>query len=132
MIVLDNDVLAGFVRPNPDPDVLSYLSDHSTEQWIVPTIVLYEFLSYYDSSKQTRRRRQLKKRVDGIVPFDEDAAAAAANIEGSLQSVGTSLDTADLFIAAIARERSGTLATRNHQDFDKTPIHQLLDIDIVR
>ncbi|SEP07246.1 hypothetical protein/tRNA(fMet)-specific endonuclease VapC [Halorientalis persicus] len=132
MICLDNDVLDGFVRPHPDPDVVSYLSNHQTEQWIVPAVVLYEFLSFYNPSMQNRRRQQLKKRVDEIGAFDADAASEAAEMESKLQNVGTSLDTADLLIAAIARERGATLATRNKNDFDKRSIHQLMDVDIVR
>jgi uncharacterized membrane protein len=32
VIRLDNDVLDGFVRPNPDPDVIPYLSKHQNDQ----------------------------------------------------------------------------------------------------
>lgn len=132
MIFLDNDVLDGFVRPNPDEAVISYLQNHRSEQWIVPSVVLYEFLSFY-SSQSTRhtRRRQLNDRIDGIVPLDEDAAAQAASLEVSFDNAGVSLDTGDLLVAAIARSRGGTLATRNKNDFDKAPIHELMAVDIV-
>lgn len=132
MICLDNDVLDGFVRPNPDPDVISYLSKHQNDQWIVPSVVLYEFLSFYSPSMQNRRRQQLNQRVDTIASLDADAASEAAKMEANLQNAGTSLDTADLLIAAIARDQGATLATRNKTDFDKQPIHQLMDVDIVR
>lgn len=132
MICLDNDVLDGFVRPNPDPDVISYLSNHQNDQWIVPSVVLYEFLSFYNSSMQNRRRQQLNQRVDKIASLDEDAASEAAKIEANLQNAGASLNTADLLIAAIARDQGATLATRNKNDFDKQPIRQLMDVDIVR
>ena len=132
MIFLDNDVLDGFVRPDPDSAVLSYLSSHQSEQWIVPSVVLYEFLSFYNSqSDRNLKRRQLKNRIDGIAPLDEHAAAEAADLEVSLRKIGTSLETGDLLIAATARNRGGTLATRNKNDFDKTPTHQLMDVDIV-
>ena len=132
MIFLDNDVLDGFVRPNPDSAVLSYLSSHQSEQWIVPSVVLYEFLSFYNSqSDRNLKRRQLKNRIDDIAPLDEHAAAEAADLEVSLRKIGTSLETGDLLIAATARNRGGTLATRNKNDFDKNPIHQLMDVDIV-
>lgn len=132
MICLDNDVLDGFVRPNPDPDVIPYLSNRQNDQWIVPSVVLYEFLSFYNSSMQNRRRQQLNQRVDKIASLDEDAASEAAKIEANLQNAGASLNTADLLIAAIARDQGATLATRNKNDFDKQPIRQLMDVDIVR
>lgn len=133
MIVLDNDVLVEFRRPNPDPVVLSYLQSHRSDPWLVPSVVLYEFLSFYDStSKQDQERRAIKARVDGIASLDEGGAAEAAAIKSKLSSVGTSLDARDLLIAATARERGGTLATRNKNDFDKQPIHQLMSVDIVR
>lgn len=132
MIFLDDDVLNEFRRPDPDPAVLSYLQNRQSDQWLVPSIVLYEFLSFHRSqAKRNRERQQIQSRVDGIVPLDENAAAEAANIETSLESAGTSLDTGDLLIAAIARDRGATLTTRNENDFDKTPIHDLMDVDIV-
>lgn len=132
MIFLDNDVLNAFRQPNPDQTVLSYLQTHRSEQWLIPSIVLYEFVSYYDTrAKQNRERQQITARVDGIAALDESAAAEAANIEANLDAAGTSLDTADLLIAAIARDRGGTLVTRNKNDFDKSPIHHLMDVDIV-
>jgi predicted nucleic acid-binding protein len=132
MIFLDNDVLNAFRQPIPDDTVVSYLQEHRSKQWLVSSIVLYEFLSYHDTkAKQNRERRQIKSRVDGIAPLDESAAAEAANIGARLSAAGTSLDTGDLLIAAIARDQGGTLATKNKTDFDKTPIHELMDVDIV-
>ena len=37
----------------------------------------------------------------------------------------------DLLVAVIARETDCSLVTRNKNDFDKTPVHQLLDVDII-
>jgi tRNA(fMet)-specific endonuclease VapC len=132
MIVLDNDVLAEFRKPNPKPSVVSYLQQHRTEKWLLSSVVLYEFLSFYDSqNKQDAERKKITSRVDEIVPLDGAVAAEAAGIEASLDSVDVSLDTADLFIAATAREHSATLATGNKNDFDKPQIRQLLEIDLV-
>ena len=48
-----------------------------------------------------------------------------------LETAGTDLDLADLLAAATAREAGATFVTANVNDFDKTPIHQLMDIDVV-
>lgn len=133
MLYLDNDVLRKFAKPDPDPRVVDYLDRHRSVPWGVSTVVLYEFLSYYDSpGTRQERLHTLKTRVvDDIAPFDEDAAVEAAGMESSLDGVNSSLDAADLMIAATARQRGGILATANKRDFDKRPVRQLLDIDIV-
>jgi predicted nucleic acid-binding protein len=133
MLYLDNDVLRKFAKPDPDPKVVDYLDRHRSEPWGLSTVVLYEFLSYYGSpGTRQERLHTLKTRIaDDVAPFDEDAAVEAASMESSLSETNTSLDAADLMIAATARQRGGVLATANKRDFDKQPIHQLLDIDIV-
>ncbi|SEO39897.1 hypothetical protein/tRNA(fMet)-specific endonuclease VapC [Halorientalis persicus] len=133
MIVLDTDVLVEYARPNSDPQVTSYLTQRTDEQWIVPSVGLYEYLSFYGSQSRRRtERKQVESRVDAVLPLDADAALEASDIENLLSSSGTSLDPGDLLIAAIARSRNATLATRNKNDFDKQPIQQLMDVDIVR
>lgn len=133
MLYLDNDVLRKFANPDPDPKVVDYLDRHRSDPWGISTVVLYEFLSYYDSpGTRQERLHTLKNRVvDDIASFDEDAAIEAASMESSLSKTNTSLDAADLMIASTARQRGGVLATANKRDFDKQPIRQLLEVDIV-
>ena len=132
MIVLDTDTLIDWGRSGTSGTVSNYLSARTTHQWVIPSIALYEYLTFYDSQSRRRRERQrIENLTDDILPFDADAAQEAADIENLLESAGASLDTGDLLIAAIARDRGGILATRNKNDFDKTPIHQLMDVDIV-
>ena len=60
MILLDNNIVRKYARPDPDEAVLDYLSEHRTEPWGISAIVLFEFLSYYDTqSKQRTRQSQL-------------------------------------------------------------------------
>lgn len=133
MLYLDNDVLRKFASPDPDPAIVDYLAGRSSDPWAISSVVLYEFLSYYENQATRQARLNTLKNdvVDEISPFDEDAAVEAANMENTLANAGTSLDAADLLIAATARNNGGTLATGNVNDFDKTPIHQLMDVDIV-
>jgi len=132
MILLDNNIIRKYARPDPDKAVLTYLSEHRTEPWGLSALVLFEFLSYYDTqSKQRTRRSQLTQAVDTVVSFDGDTAAEAASMETSLEAAGVSLDDVDLLIAATARQHQATLVTADKNDFDKTPVHELIDIDIV-
>lgn len=132
MICLDNDVLRKFATSDPDQKVVRYLGRHRTEHWAVPSIVLFEYLQIYASHSRIRKeRRTLEQHIDSVVAVDGDVAAQAANLKARLATAGVSLDLADLLVAACAREGGATLATANKHDFDKSPIHQLLNVDIV-
>jgi len=132
MIVLDNNIIRKYARSDPDEAVLNYLSKHRTEPWGISAIVLFEFLSYYDTqSKQRTRRSQLTQAVDTVISFDEDTAAEAASMETSLEAAGVSLDDVDLLTAATARQHQATFVTADKNDFGKPPLHELMDIDIV-
>jgi predicted nucleic acid-binding protein len=132
MILLDNNIIRKYAHPDPDEAVLNYLSEHRTEPWGISAIVLFEFLSYYDTqAKQRKRRSQLTQAVDTVISFDGDTAAEAASMEASLEAAGVSLDDVDLLIAATARQHQATFVTADKNDFDKTPVHELVDIDIV-
>ena len=82
-------------------------------------------------SRQQERRRQLTEAVDDVLALDEGAAAEAASMESSLTAAGVSLDSMDLLIAATARHHGATLATTDRNDFDRQPVHELLDVDII-
>ena len=132
MILLDNNIFRKYARRDPDEDVLSYLSDHRTEPWGISAIVLFEFLSYYDTqSKQRARRNQLTQAVDDLISVDADTAAEAASMETSLDRTGVSLNDVDPLIVATARQQQATFVTADKNDFDKEPIHELMNIDIV-
>lgn len=132
MLYLDNDVLAKYARPDPDPQVVQYLKDHHTEPWAISAIVAYEFLSYYDQQTQKQQLQQLRNRiVDEITPLGAETALEAANLRRALSTTDVSLATGDLLVAATARQHGGVLATANKNDFDKQPVRQLIDIDIV-
>jgi predicted nucleic acid-binding protein len=131
MIVLDNTIIRKYARPDPDEAVLNYLSEHRTEPWGIAAIVLFEFLSYYDTqSKQRMLRSQLEQAVDNVISFDAETAAEAASMESSLKAADVSLDDVGLLIAATARQHQATFVTAD-KDFDKTPVHELMDIDII-
>jgi predicted nucleic acid-binding protein len=133
MICLDNDVFSRYASGQSYPAVSEYLSSHRTEPWLLPSIVLFEYLQRYSTHNTIKNeRRKAERAVDGIVPVDAEVAEQAANVRARLASAGTSLAVPDLLIAATAREHGYTLATRNRNDFDKRPIRQLMDVDIVQ
>jgi predicted nucleic acid-binding protein len=132
MICLDNSVLSRFSSPESFPEIEEYLAAHSSALWTVPASVAYEYYSYFDSQSEIRtQQRRLEETLDGILPVDDSVAAEAAMIETALTQQDTSLDTADLIHVATARESGATFVTRDRDDFDREPIQQLLDVDIL-
>jgi len=133
MICLDNDVFSRYASRESYPSVSNYLTSHSSEPWLIPSIVLFEYLQQYSSHNTIQNeRRKAEQSVDGVIPIDEDVAEQAANIRARLAAAGTALAVPDLMVAAAAREQDCTLVTRNKNDFDKSPIHELMSVDIVQ
>ena len=66
-----------------------------------------------------------------MISFDGDTAAEAVSMETSLEAAGVSLNDVDLLIAATARQHQAKFVTADKNDFHKTPLHELMDIDIV-
>ncbi|WP_436910020.1 type II toxin-antitoxin system VapC family toxin [Halosimplex marinum] len=132
MICFDNSVLRKFADPDPHPRVVEYLEGHSSDVWIVPAIIAYEFYSVENSRPGVQRLRSvLRETVDEIRPFTDDVAAEAAVLEGRLREQNRSLATADLLSAATAREAGATFTTADSGDFDTPPLHDLLELDII-
>ena len=73
----------------------------------------------------SKRRRDLESAAEKvfaafenrILPFDSAAAREYAEILGKRTRAGRPISVADAQIAAIARARGATLATRNTEDF---------------
>ncbi len=133
MIVLDNDVLVKWGGPNPDPDVVSHLERYSKEEWTIPAIVGFEF--YKGCSSRSRMRQtqsKLEGELDRIVDFTDDTALEAAYLDERLSAQGVSLDPVDLLNLATAHTEGGTFVTHNERDFDRKPVKDLADVDVVR
>lgn len=132
MIVLDNDVLVKMSGADPDPTVISHLQKYSGDEWTIPSIVAFEFLRSCDSRTEMEQMRgRLSKNLDRILDFTDSTALEAAYLENRLQAQGVSLEAADLLNLATAHEEGGTFVTHNKNDFDKAPLHELVDVDVV-
>ena len=132
MLCLDNSVVAKFARPDPDANVVSYLKDNASEPWAVPATVMFEYLRYYSSQSAVHQHQHaLNQRIQRVLSLNEDVAVEAVLLEHSLTKQDVSLDLADLLHAATARANDATFVTCDASDFDKAPIHQLMDIDII-
>lgn len=132
MIVLDRDVLAKITGRGPEQDILTHLQQYSREEWTIPAVVAWE--SYKASSgrsQMVRTQRVLDEVLDRTLDLTDGVALEAAYLDEKLGEQGVSLDTADLLNLATAHEAGATFVTHNSDDFDKPPIHELTDVDVI-
>lgn len=124
MIVCDTNVLSELLRTAPDPAVLAWAQAHKREA-TTTSITLGEL--HYGALRlpQGRRRDQLLRDVQAIdatisqlLPFDRDAAHHYADLRAAREAGGRRVGNEDVMIAAIARSRGHSVATRNVQHFD--------------
>lgn len=126
MIVLDTNVVSELMRPSPHPEVLAWLDDQLTSTLFVTAITEAEILTGIALLPDGRRRRALTaaaERAFGvlfderILSFDSEAARAYAAIAASRRVLGNPISQADCEIAAIARSRGASVATRDAKGF---------------
>lgn len=130
MIVLDRDVLVKL--RNADPNVIQHLQQYSKEEWTIPSHVAWESYQYHSSRAEMLKEQQhLRKNLDRILTFTADTALEAAYLDERLREHGVSLDPVDLLNVATAHTEGGTFVTHNKRDFDKSPLRDLVDVDIV-
>jgi predicted nucleic acid-binding protein len=126
VIVLDTNVLSEAVRLSPSPRVLHWLAEQARVGIFTTAITQAEMLYGLESLPAGKRRSTLEHAVEKmfaeefpgrILPFDEDAARAFAQIVASRDTLGRPISQFDGMIAGIARSRRAALATRNVADF---------------
>lgn len=127
MIVLDTNVLSELMRPVPAPVVMRWIAGHAATSLFTTTVTQAEILYGLELLAEGRRRNRLGTVIeaifredlrDRILPFDSPAARAYAPIVVARRRSGRPISQMDAQIAAIARSREATVATRNVVDFE--------------
>lgn len=65
--------------------------------------------------------RSFLETLDGVLPFEDGHAVAAANIRVALQKAGTPIGPYDLLIAGHAVREAAKLVTANAREFARVP-----------
>lgn len=108
MILLDTNIISELMRPLPEPVVECWLAQQRPDSVFTTSVTEAELRFGVALLPDGRRRASMAAGIEGllraefagrILPFDSAAAGAFAEI------------------AAIARTRAATLATRNVADF---------------
>jgi len=131
VIILDTSVISELARQAPDPGVLSWLDSLEVPDVVTTAITAAELRYGVARLPDGHRKRELAVAIRGILaedfhgrvlPFDERASARYADIVTGRERIGRPIGLADAQIAAICRDLSGMLATRNTADFEETGI----------
>jgi predicted nucleic acid-binding protein len=126
VIVLDTNVLSEALRPQPDDHVLAWLAAQPTSALFTTTITRGQILYGVCLLPKGRQRDRLQGAVTAIfdedfsrriLPFDNSAADAYADIAATRGTAGRPISQFDAMIAAVARSRGAEVATRNIKDF---------------
>jgi predicted nucleic acid-binding protein len=127
VIIVDTNLISEFTRMRPSGAVMQWLRFQDARELFVTSVSEAEMFLGAMLLPRSKRRDDIIEEVqaifdrnfrDRILPFNSPAARAYAAITAERRRLGRPISTADAQIAAIARSRGATLATRNVRDFE--------------
>jgi predicted nucleic acid-binding protein len=125
--LIDTNVVSEWVRPRPNPGVLSWLAEADEDRIFISVVTLAELRRGIARLVHSRRRNRLDEwlrdelplRFEGrILPIDAVVAATWGDVVAEREKHGRPMSAMDAFIAATARVHHLTLVTRNTPDFE--------------
>ena len=131
MLVLDTNVVSELMRERPNPDVLRWVDNQLTDNLFVTSVTEAEIRTGIAILPEGERQRGLAASAERlfsvlfserILPFDSDAARVYAMLAAERRVAGRPISQSDCQIAAIARCRGASVATRDVDDFEESGI----------
>lgn len=124
--LLDTNVVSEWVKPRPDPGVVTWLAEADEDRLHVSVMTLAELRHGIERLPDSARRQRLNEwlsndmpsRFEGrIVSINDKVADAWGRIMAQRETIGAPMGVADAFIAATAAAYGFALVTRNVSDF---------------
>ena len=126
-VLLDTNVVSELIRTVRDPNVADWVAGLPLEDLFFSAVGEAELRYGAAILPVGRHQETLLAAIEGmlreafgerVLPLDRAAARGYADIAAAQRAAGRSVAPADCQIAAIARSRDMTVATRNVRDFD--------------
>ena len=131
MVVLDTNVVSELMRAAPSVEVLAWMDERPSRELFVTAVTEAEVrtgIAILPAGARRRRLADAAERTLGVLfsgrvlPFDNGAARAYADIAAASRAAGRPISQSDCQISAIARSRGMAVATRNVRDFSETGV----------
>jgi toxin FitB len=126
-LLLDTNVVSELMRPAADRAVADALRANGSAGAFVANVVIVEIVYGIERLEAGARRDRLlrlatelltERFADRTIPLDDAIAWEAGRVRAERRALGRADDLADDIVAATARSRGLTLATRNVKDFE--------------
>jgi len=127
LILLDTNVVSAITKPQFDPIMAKFTSNHRLNDLYLPSIVVAEVRFGIRRLPLGRRRDEIEKDFENflllgfqnrIVVFDAACAANYAIARATRLAAGRPVSVQDALIGGTALANNATLATRNIADFE--------------
>lgn len=130
-ITLDTNVVSEFMKPKPDPSVVTWFIAQNKEDIYITAVTEAELRRGTRLMPEGRRRDERASIIERILnryfsnrvlPFDSDVTQDYAVIFAARSKAGREIKHADCEIAAIARKHGAAVATRDTGHFENCGI----------
>jgi predicted nucleic acid-binding protein len=126
--LLDTNIISNFTKPAPSESLVAWMADQSDDDLFIASLTLAELRRGVLELPAGKRRDQLDAWFSGpqgpqalfagrILPFDERAGLAWADLMAESKASGRSRSGLDTIIAAIAATNDCVVVTDNERDF---------------
>lgn len=130
MIVVDTNVIAELMRPEPHDAVVRWSLAQAASDLYTTAISVAEVLYGIERLPPGRRKALLQETAtevfatyaNHVLAFDANAAATYPLVVDARERMGRPIGGFDAQIASICRFGGSTLATRNIKDFEHTGV----------
>lgn len=125
MIVLDTNVVSEAMKVQASPAVRAWLDEQAAETLYLTSVTLAELLYGIAALPSGRRKDALAETLSGllelfgdrVLAFDAEAARHHTELALAARAAGRGFPTPDGYIAAMAKARGFTVATRDVAPF---------------
>ena len=132
MILLDTNVISEPLRRDPHTRVLEWIDAQALETLYLSVITVAELRAGIalipagkrrDSLHENLEKRLLPMFANRVLSFDMACTTAYAGLLAKSRAAGLTVETADVFIAAIALANGFAVATRDTRPFETAGVN---------